>query len=95
MISIFKKKYSAEDLPYHIIVPSLPGYAFSSNPPLNKNWANEDSARLLHKLMMELGFEKGYAAQGGDIGSYTSRIMAASYESCKGMNIRNERGTHG
>lgn len=43
----------------------------------------QDSARLLHKLMVGLGFEGGYAVQGGDIGSYTARIMARTYDSCK------------
>ena len=43
----------------------------------------EDSARLMHKLMVGLGFEAGYALQGGDIGSYTARIMASLYDNCK------------
>lgn len=45
----------------------------------------QDSARLLHKLMVGLGFEAGYVLQGGDIGSYTARIMATLYDSCKGL----------
>ena len=84
MMSIFKRRYTPEELPYHLIIPSLPGYAFSSSPPLHKDWGLIDSARLMHKLMIGLGFESGYAVQGGDIGSYVSRIMAATYDSCKG-----------
>ena len=87
MLSTFKKRYTAQELPYHIVIPSLPGYAFSSTPPLQKDWILTDSARLMNKLMVGLGFESGYAVQGGDIGSYTSRIMAAKYDSCKAMHL--------
>ncbi|KAL2356293.1 Alpha/Beta hydrolase protein [Cryomyces antarcticus] len=83
VLSTFRKKYTPQGLPYHLIVPSLPGYAFSSTPPLHKDWTISDSARLMHKLMVGLGFESGYAVQGGDIGSYTARSLAAKFDSCK------------
>jgi microsomal epoxide hydrolase len=41
----------------------------------------------MNKLMVGLGFGSGYAVQGGDIGSYTSRIMAAKYDSCRAMHL--------
>ncbi|KAF4806279.1 putative epoxide hydrolase [Colletotrichum siamense] len=84
-LSALKTKYTPEDLPYHVIIPSLPGYAFSDSPPVDRDWVLQDSARLLHKLMVGLGFEGGYAVQGGDIGSYTARIMARTYDSCKAL----------
>ncbi|KAJ0282582.1 hypothetical protein COL940_005135 [Colletotrichum noveboracense] len=84
-LSALKAKYTPEDLPYHVIIPSLPGYAFSDSPPVERDWVLQDSARLLHKLMAGLGFEGGYAVQGGDIGSYTARIMARTYDSCKAL----------
>ena len=88
MLSVFKKRYTSQDLPYHLIIPSLPGYAFSSTPPLDRDWALADSARLMNKLMLGLGFgASGYAVQGGDIGSYTARIIAATYPSCKVMHL--------
>ncbi|KAH7133922.1 Alpha/Beta hydrolase protein [Dactylonectria macrodidyma] len=87
ILSALRNKYAPEELPYHIIIPSLPGYAFSDTPPLDKNWTLQDSARLLHKLMVGLGFEDGYSLQGGDIGSYTARIMARHYESCKALHL--------
>ena len=65
IMSILRQKYTPETLPYHIIVPSLPGYAFSSRPPLDRDFRLEDIARLLNKLMISLGFGKGYAVQGG------------------------------
>ncbi|KAL3298180.1 putative epoxide hydrolase [Colletotrichum asianum] len=82
-LSALKAKYTSENLPYHVIVPSLPGYGFSDSPPVDRDWMLQDSARLLHKLMEGMGFEGGYAVQGGDIGSYTARIMARTYDSCK------------
>lgn len=35
--------------------------------------------------MKGLGFESGYVAQGGDIGSRISRHLGVDHESCKGM----------
>ncbi|KAI8263991.1 putative epoxide hydrolase [Colletotrichum sp. SAR11_239] len=86
-LSALKTKYTSEDLPYHVIIPSLPGYAFSDSPPVDRDWVLQDSARLLHKLMVGLGFEGGYAVQGGDIGSYTARIMARTYDSCQALHL--------
>ncbi|KAF4939574.1 putative epoxide hydrolase [Colletotrichum fructicola] len=86
-LSALKAKYTSENLPYHVIVPSLPGYAFSDSPPVDRDWTLQDSARLLHKLMEGMGFEGGYAVQGGDIGSYTARIMARTYDSCKALHL--------
>lgn len=34
--------------------------------------------------MVNLGFESGYVAQGGDVGSKISRILGAKHDSCKG-----------
>lgn len=84
MLASLSAKYTPDELPYHVIIPSMPGYAFSATPAVNKNWTMQDTGRLLHKLMVGLGFEAGYALQGGDIGSYTARIMASRYEACKG-----------
>lgn len=72
------------ELPYHLIVPSLVGYAFSSKPPLNKNFRIEDGARILDRFMDNLGFGSGYVVHGGDLGSDTARVMGAKHASCKG-----------
>lgn len=85
MMELFKEEYSPSTLPYHIVVPSLPGYAFSSGPPLDRDYNSADAARIIDKLMKDLGFEQGYVAQGGDIGSRLSRKLAADHESCKGL----------
>ncbi|OMP86619.1 putative epoxide hydrolase [Diplodia seriata] len=89
MLELLKKKYPSPDkLPYHIIVPSLPGFAFSDRPPKDKDWSGPDTGRLMHKLLEALGFgETGYVVQGGDVGSYVSRHMASHYDACKAMHL--------
>lgn len=84
MLARLKKAYGPRDLPYHVIVPSLPGFAFSDTPPLDKDFSLHDVARIFNRLMASLGFEDGYVVQGGDIGSKTARLMAVEYPSCKG-----------
>ena len=86
MMCKVRDAYAADpsSLPYHLIVPSLPGYAFSSIS-VKKNFTTEDAGRIFHKLMMELGFEGGYVVQGGDVGSGMARKMVATFDEIKGM----------
>ncbi|ORY12398.1 epoxide hydrolase-like protein [Clohesyomyces aquaticus] len=87
MCSLIREKYpSAEEMPYHIIVPSLTGYTLSSGGPLDKDWTTADTTRVMHQLMLNLGFSK-YIAQGGDIGSFVARIMGLVYEECVGVHL--------
>jgi microsomal epoxide hydrolase len=87
LLELLKKKYpSPEELPYHVIVPSLPGYAFSSGPPVDQDYSMEQAAMCLDKLMRGLGFSK-YLAQGGDLGSFVSRIQASASDACVGMHL--------
>lgn len=67
-----------------MIVPSLPGYGFSSGLPLDRDFTLLDVAHILDSFMGELGFGSGYIVQGGDVGSKVARILATEYESCKG-----------
>ncbi|KAF2124826.1 epoxide hydrolase 1 [Dothidotthia symphoricarpi CBS 119687] len=88
LMDILRNKYTSETLPYHVIAPSLPGFGLSSDPPHTKNWTTEDSARIMHKLLLSFGFgATGYLVQGGDIGSFISRDMAVRYPECKGMHV--------
>ena len=88
VLEILRKKYTPRDLPYHVVVPSLPGYAYSSGPPVDTDYAVDIAAGALHNLMLSLGFGKsGYLAQGGDLGSFISRILAMRYNECKGMHV--------
>ncbi|CAF3994402.1 unnamed protein product [Adineta steineri] len=83
MLTLLSDGHTPSTLPYHLIVPSLPGYTFSSNPPLDKDFRIEDIARIINRLVIGLGFEQGYVVQGGDIGSKVARVMAAEHASCK------------
>lgn len=63
---------------YNIVVPSMPGFAFSSLPA--KGFSNNSEvADLWHKLMTEiLGFES-YFITGGDMGRGVSCYLADRY----------------
>ncbi|KAM3465452.1 hypothetical protein NHJ6243_001728 [Beauveria neobassiana] len=87
ILDLLKNKYSPKDLPYHVIVPSLPGYAYSSGPPLEKDYGLDKAASAMDNLMVGLGFQSGYLVQGGDLGSFISRILALTSDSCKGMHV--------
>jgi len=61
---------SAEDS-FDVVVPSLPGYGFSSKPQ-GKPVGPPTTARLWHRLMREvLGYSR-YGAQGGDWGAFVT-----------------------
>ena len=50
---------------FHVIIPSVPGFGFSSTPQ-KQGWNVTDTARILNTLATEvLGYE-AYAVQGGD-----------------------------
>lgn len=87
MLELLQTKYTPQTLPYHIIVPSWPGYAFSSPPPLDRDFKTEDVARIFNKLMIQLGFASGYVAQGGDLGSKLARILAVTYPEAKAAHL--------
>lgn len=87
ILDILTKRHTPQDLPYHVIVPSLPGYAYSGNPPLDRDFGIDNAAAALNNLMIGLGFGSGYLAQGGDLGSFVSREQAGRFEECKGMHL--------
>lgn len=68
---------------FHVVVPSMPGYAFSS-PPKTSKWTMNDTARIFDKLMVGLGYES-YISQGGDWGSVCARLLGSVHKDhCKG-----------
>ena len=85
MLDLLRKKYTPEMLPYHFIIPSLPGYTLSSPQPLSEDFGPRDAARIMNSLAQGLGFGDGYLVQGGDVGSRVARIIAVENEGCKGM----------
>ena len=87
ILDLLRKRYSPKDLPYHVVVPSLPGYAYSSGPPVHTDYGIDVAAGAMNELMVGLGFGSGYLAQGGDLGSFVSRLLAMKYDACKGMHV--------
>jgi pimeloyl-ACP methyl ester carboxylesterase len=60
---------------FHVVAPSLPGYAFST--PLGApGWAMGRTARAWAELMRRLGYER-YGVHGGDIGAGVSGMVAS------------------
>src|SRR5512133_2528585 len=57
---------SAEDA-FHLVLPSLPGYGFSGEPP-ELGWNVGRVAQAWAELMHRLGYTS-YVAQGGDVGA--------------------------
>ncbi|HEU4542869.1 MAG TPA: epoxide hydrolase [Jiangellaceae bacterium] len=59
---------------FHVVAPSLPGYAFST--PLNSTgWSMGRTARAWVELMRRLGYER-YGVHGGDVGAGVSGVVA-------------------
>jgi pimeloyl-ACP methyl ester carboxylesterase len=64
---------SAEDA-FHLVLPSLPGYGFSSEPA-EVGWDLGRTARAWAELMRRLGYTR-YVAQGGDVGAGVTDAMS-------------------
>ncbi|KAJ6573954.1 Alpha/Beta hydrolase protein [Mycena vulgaris] len=62
---------------FNVIVPSLPGFHFSSPPP--QNWTNVDSARLFNTLMTEVLKYPTYALHGTDWGGAIGYYSYSSF----------------
>jgi pimeloyl-ACP methyl ester carboxylesterase len=58
---------------FHLVIPSLPGFGFST-PLAGPGWGSEKMAGALLTLMAGLGYER-YGVQGGDTGSYVAPAM--------------------
>ena len=58
---------------FHLVLPSLPGYGFSSEPA-TLGWNSSRIASAWATLMKRLGYAR-YAAQGGDVGADVTDAM--------------------
>jgi pimeloyl-ACP methyl ester carboxylesterase len=63
---------TAEDA-FDIVLPSLPGYGFSSEPA-ELGWDAARTGRAWAELMERLGYTR-YVAQGGDVGALVTDLM--------------------
>ncbi|WP_067707503.1 epoxide hydrolase family protein [Nocardia yamanashiensis] len=59
---------------FHVVAPSLPGYAFST-PLAGSGWTMTRTARAWVQLMALLGYER-YGVHGGDVGAGVSGAVA-------------------
>jgi epoxide hydrolase len=60
---------------FHVIAPSLPGYAYST-PLRATGWSMSRTARAWAELMCRLGYDR-YGVHGGDIGGGVSGLVAS------------------
>jgi epoxide hydrolase len=65
----------AEGPAFHVVAPSLPGYAFST-PLSSTGWSMGRTARAWVELMRRLGYQR-YGVHGGDVGAGVSGLVAA------------------
>jgi pimeloyl-ACP methyl ester carboxylesterase len=70
---------------FTVIVPSLPGYGFSSKP--QRPIGPRSVARLFDTLMTEELMLPNYIAQGGDWGSSISGWMGYEGKGCRGVHL--------
>ncbi|KAI0097499.1 Alpha/Beta hydrolase protein [Nemania sp. FL0031] len=62
---------------FHLVVPSLPNFGFSSRIP-TKGFGLRQYSDACHRLMLRLGYDR-YAAQGGDWGMYITTSIGNLY----------------
>lgn len=79
---------------FDLVVPSLPGFAFS-DPPRKPGMDGGLIAQRLHLLMRELGYER-YGVQGGDWGSIIGTALALKHpEAVVGLHLNMVSGAPG
>ncbi|XP_056284922.1 epoxide hydrolase 1-like [Pseudoliparis swirei] len=74
LIPLLTEPEDPQDLVFEVVCPSIPGYGFSEAPH-KKGFDSICAARIFHKLMKRLGFQKFYA-HGGDWGWLVTTNMA-------------------
>ncbi|KAJ7773965.1 Alpha/Beta hydrolase protein [Mycena metata] len=71
------KTSSGKRVSYNVVVPSLPGFVFSSPPPLN--WTVRDTARIFNTLMTDVLGYPTFALHGTDWGSAVAYSLYSSF----------------
>ncbi|OQU95134.1 hypothetical protein CLAIMM_01382 [Cladophialophora immunda] len=85
VVDAFANPKDPSDPAFHVVVPSLPGFCWSSPPP-RRGWTMQDTARVFNKLMSQLGYAH-YVVQAGDWGSFVAREMGAKFMECKAVHL--------
>lgn len=71
---------------FHLVIPSLPGYAFSGKPN-EAGWSTDKTADAWDQLMRALGYDR-YFAQGGDWGAVvTMAIGVQNKGACAAIHV--------
>ncbi|KDE08491.1 hypothetical protein MVLG_01271 [Microbotryum lychnidis-dioicae p1A1 Lamole] len=88
ILTDLKTRYASDPsaLPFHVIVPSLIGYTFTSGPPTDRDYDIIECSKVMDKLLVGLGCS-GYIAQGGDIGSWVSRYLGVKSDNCRAVHL--------
>lgn len=71
------KTSQGTDVSFDIVVPSLPGFAFSQAPP--PTWTIADTARIFHTLMTDILGYTTFAVNGTDWGSGIAYTLYEQY----------------
>lgn len=69
------KRHGLSGQAFDVIIPSLPGYGFSTRLPIH---TTRDTARIWHNLMNALGYSR-YALHGTDFGAGVSTFLALDF----------------
>ncbi|KAJ7700409.1 Alpha/Beta hydrolase protein [Mycena rosella] len=68
---------TGKNVSYNVVVPSLPGFVFSSAPP--SKWTLDDTARIYNTLMTEVLGYPTYAIHGTDLGCVVAYSLYSSF----------------
>ncbi|KAF8531967.1 Alpha/Beta hydrolase protein [Gautieria morchelliformis] len=69
---------SGRNVSFDLVIPSLPGFAFSGPPP--QVWTVNDTARVWNTLMVDvLGYKAGYSVAGTDWGAAINWCLLNEY----------------
>jgi pimeloyl-ACP methyl ester carboxylesterase len=80
-------RFGANDA-FDVVVPSLPGFAFTGAIPSSGEPVNRQSARMLWQLMTEVLGYRRFLVAGGDGGSVIAQILAIEHpESVMGIHL--------
>ena len=77
IVPLLTKPDDSRPYVFEVIVPSIPGYGFSSSPS-KKGFNLAQTARIFVELMERLGHNQFYA-QGGDWGSVVTSTLTTLY----------------
>ena len=77
IISNLTSPPSASMPAFHVVAPSIPGFAFSP-APLHPGMGPKEAGQAFNQLMLQLKYTK-YVIQGGDFGGVILREMAAAF----------------